>query len=318
MKNLLKRLVPAFGPSGREHTIEGVIADLARPYGEVFTDPLGNLIVHRPGTGKRVMVASHMDSIGLVATYIEDNGFVRFGALGGLRLPELLGQRVRFESGAVGVVCRESSADLKDLKVTDLYVDTLGQPVELGESAVFWGEPTFAGDLVASPYLDNRVGCAVALKALSLCENTENDLYFVFTTQEEVGIRGAKTAAYTVDPQLAIAVDVCLASDTPSPAEKTPVKLGGGPVIKYLDKSAISHRDVIDAMLRAGQELDIPCQKCVASAGGTDAGALHQTRGGVPTGSLGIATRNIHTPNEICSLTDAEQCASLLAKVVQA
>ena len=318
MKDLLTRLVPAFGPSGREQTIEGVLAELARPYGEVFTDPLGNLIVHKPGPGKRIMVAAHMDTIGLVATYIEDGGFVRFGALGGLRLPELLGQRVRFASGAVGVVCREGKAELKDLSVTDLYVDLAGQTVELGEQAVFCAETRFVGDTVISPYLDDRIGCAVALKALTKAQDTENDLYVVFTTQEEVGIRGAKTAAYTVDPQLAIAVDVCGTGDTLGAAEKSPVKLGAGPVVEYLDKSALCHRSVVDLLLQAGRDLDIPCQRYAATMGGTDAGAIHQTRGGVPTGILSIPTRYIHTPGEMCSLTDAEQCAAVLAKAVRA
>ena len=316
MKDLLNRLVPAFGPSGREQEIGKVIADLARPWGEVSADPMGNLIVRRPGPGKRVMVAAHMDSLGIVATYLEDGGFVRFGALGGLRLAWLLGRTVRFESGVTGVVCVDEDVELKDLKVTQLYVDTAGQTVELGESAVICGQPLFAGDFVTSPYLDNRIGCAVALKALELARDTENDLYFVFTVQEEVGIRGAKPAAYTVDPQMAVAVDVCASGDAPGGEKNNPVKLGAGPVVKFLDKSTICHPAVTQALLQAGQALDIPCQKYAAAAGGTDAGAIHQSRGGVPTGILSIATRYIHSGSEICSLRDAEQCAAVLAKAV--
>ena len=318
MKDLLTRLVPAFGPSGREQEIGALIAELARPYGEIGADPMGNLIVHKPGSGKRVMVAAHMDSLGLAATYIEDGGFVRVGALGGLRLAWLLGRTVRFESGVLGVVCVDEGVKPEDLKITDLYVDPAGQTVELGESAVICGQPMFTGDYVTSPYLDNRIGCAIALRALELVGDTDNDLYFVFTVQEEVGVRGAKPAAYTVDPQMAVAVDVCASGDAPGAEKNNPVKLGAGPVVKFLDRSTICHPSVVEAMLQAGQALEIPCQKYAAAAGGTDAGAIHQSRGGVPTGVLSIATRYIHSGSEICSLTDAEQCARLLAKVVGA
>ena len=129
-------------------------------------------------------------------------------------------------------------------------------------------------------------------------------------------MRGAKPAAYTVDPELAIAVDVCGTGDTPEAKEKTAVKVGGGPVVKYMDRAIICHKSVVDAMLQAGEDLGVKCQKYVAASGGTDAGAMHQTRSGVPTGILSIATRYIHTPGEVCSMRDAEECAKLLAKVV--
>ncbi len=321
MKELLTRLVNAYGPSGREQAISRVIADLAAPFGEIFSDPLGNLIVHRPGRGRRVLVASHMDSLGLAVTYIEKEGFARFGALGGLQAAQLPGTRIRFENGTTGIVQKDASADLSELKITDLFIDTMGQQIFPGDVAIFDNTPRFSGDFVCGPSLDNRIGCAVALRTLHLCaehEKNTNDLYFVFTVQEEVGIRGAKTAAYAIDPQLAIAVDVCGAGDQPGSTIRADVSLGGGPVVMYMDKSTICHRSVVDALFAAGRSLEISCQGFAAAGGGTDAAVIHQTRSGVPTGILSIPTRYIHSPNELCCLSDAQACAQVLAAAIEA
>ena len=168
MDKLLKKLIPPISVSGREGEISRVIEALAGPYGEISRDHLGNLAVHKPGYGRRILVAAHMDTVGLIVTHVDEQGFVRFAAVGGLRVIPMIGQRVKFESGVVGVVCYDRGTEPGDLTVDKLFVDTAGERVEIGETAAFCAEPVFAGKKVISPYLDNRLGCAVCLRALEL------------------------------------------------------------------------------------------------------------------------------------------------------
>ena len=314
MDKLLKKLIPPVGVSGREQEIAKVIGELAAPFGDVSRDHLGNLVVHRPSSGKRILIAAHMDTIGLMATYVDEKGFVRFAPIGGLRLVPMIGQRVRFENGAVGVVCAERGVEAKDLTVEKLYVDLPGQKVGIGETAAFCAEPVFANGFAVSPYLDNRLGCAVCLRAMELMEDTENDVFFVFTVQEEVGLRGAGPAAYTIMPDLAIAVDICGIADYPGEDKPNSLTLSGGPVIKFMDARVICHSAVVKLLEDAGLALEIPTQRYVTKSGGTDAGAIFHSRGGVPSGVLSIPIRYTHNPNEICDLKVAGDCARLLAK----
>jgi endoglucanase len=316
MFEILKQLIGPVAPSGCEGAVADVIEALAKPYGEVSRDVLGNVIVHKPGSGKKIMAAAHMDSIGVVATYLEDNGFVRFGALGGLRPVSLIAQRVRFGNGTVGVICADGDVAPKDLAVDKLYIDTAGQPVRVGDVAAFVGEPVQLGDLVMSPYLDDRIGCAVLLAAMQQTQNSDNDLYFAFTVQEEVGTRGAGPAAFAIEPELGIAVDVCGAGDTPAGAEKNDLTVGGGPVLKLMDVGTISNYQASQMVEQVAKGLDIPVQRNVATRGGTDARAMQVSRSGAVVTQLGIATRYIHSPNEMASLRDAAQCATLLAAVM--
>lgn len=315
MDKLLRTLIPPVSTSGAEGEITKVLRELAKPYGELATDHLGNLVVHKPGGGKRIMLAAHMDTVGVVATYIEDGGFVRFGKLGGMKLIPMIGQRVRFESGVVGVICAENGVEQKDLAVEKLYIDTLGEKVGIGETGAFLAEPIFVGNQVMSPALDNRLGCAVCLRALELLGDTENDIFCTFTVQEEVGRRGARPAAYTITPDLGIAVDICGVSDVPG-KKLDDLKLSGGPIVKYMDRRMICHKTVIKLLEDTAKELEIPVQRCVTDHGGTDASMILNSRGGVPAGSLCIPIRYTHTANEIADLNMAEQTAKLLAAAI--
>lgn len=315
MDKLLKTLLSPVSVSGAEGEISKVLTELAKPYGTVASDHLGNLVVHKPGNGKRIMLAAHMDSIGVVATYIEDSGFVRFGKLGGMKLVPMVGQRVRFEGGTVGIICTENGVEPKDLSEDKLYIDTLGEKVEIGETAALWNEPLFVGRKVIAPALDNRLGCAVCLRALELLEKTDNDIFCVFTVQEEVGRRGARPAAYTITPDLGIAVDICGVQDAPGKKDIA-LKLLGGPIIKYLDARSIAHKSVTSLLEETAKELDIPVQRCVTKRGGTDASMIQPSRGGVPSASLCVPIRYTHTANEIADLTMAEQTARLLAAAI--
>ena len=316
MDKLLKQLVAPISVSGRETEISKVIEALAKPWGEISRDQLGNLVVHKPGYGRRILVAAHMDTVGLIVTYVDEKGFVRFAPVGGLRVIPTIGQRVRFESGVIGVVCFERDVEPEKLTVDKLYVDTAGQKVEIGETAAFCAEPVFPGSHVISPYLDNRLGCAVCLKALELLKETDNDIFFVFTVQEEVGLRGAKPAAFTITPDLAIAVDICGLADFPGEKKPNSLSIDAGPVIKIMDASVICHPAVVSLLEEAGKKLGIETQRYVTKSGGTDAGAIFNTRGGVPSGVLSIPIRYTHNPNELANLEVAENCARLLAEAI--
>lgn len=316
MDKLLRKLISPVAVSGREEAVSQRIAELAKPYGELIRDPMGNLMVHRPGPGRRIMTAAHMDSIGVMVTYVDERGFARFVSLGGMQLVAMIGQRVRFENGVVGVICVERGIAQKDLKPEHLYIDTAGEAVEIGDTAAYCAEPVFAGRKVISSYLDNRLGCAVCLRALELLRETDNDLWFVFTAQEELGLRGARPAAYTIQPDLAIAVDITGVPDTPGEKKQNALTLEGGPVIKLYDWSHIARPEVVSLLEQAAKDLGIQTQRLVAERGGTDAGGIMDTRGGVPTGCLAIPIRYTHSPNEIGDLEVAEACARLLAEAV--
>ena len=210
MMKMLSELVGAFGPSGCEKEISAVIERLAAPYvDEITRDAMGNLICRRRGDGPRVMFSAHMDSIGFVATHIDEKGFVHFGAIGGVNPKEVLYTPVRFQNGAQGLVCAPENADIAKLKVDDLLIDlgAAGQAgakelVKVGDAAVYAAAPRTAAGRVISPYLDNRVSCLVLLMVMERLKGTQtyNDLYFVFSAQEEVGCRGARTAAGALNP----------------------------------------------------------------------------------------------------------------------
>lgn len=322
---LIAKLTAVYGPSGCEKSIAKTISGLARPYAdEIATDTMGNLIVHKKGDGPKLMLAAHMDTIGLVVTYIEEDGALRVGKLGGIAPKEIGNVPVRFENGVCGAVKLHGKADEDKLTVDDLYIDIgagsreeAQKLVRLGDVAVFAGCAMSAGNRVISPYLDNRVSCAVLLKVLEHLKESAYDLYLVFTVQEELGLRGAKTAAYGIDPDYAIAVDVTRACDWPGAAKTGSAVLGGGAAIKVMDASVICHPEMVDKLNKLAQEKGIKAQMDVLTKGGTDAGAIHQSRLGVITGGVSIPCRYSHTPTALVDLADVEACVKLLTTFVE-
>ena len=322
---LIQTLNAAHGPSGDEGGIRQVIARLARPLAdEVRTDTLGNLMVHKRGEGPRVMFAAHMDSIGFIVTHIEKEGFLRVGRLGGISPKEAAYTPVRFQNGVRGVIVPEEKADLGKLKLDQCFLDIgakdedqAREMVRVGDTAVYDSPMFVSGSKVVSPYLDNRISCAVLLKALEEIGRSPNDLYFVFTVQEEVGLRGGRTAAWGVDPAYGIAVDVTDVDDTPGSEKSGTVQLGKGAAIKVMDSSVICHPEVVSRLDALAGEGDIPVQRDILRAGGTDAGAIHITRTGVKTGGISVPCRYIHTPVEMADLTDAGHCVRLAAAFAQ-
>lgn len=322
MNDLIK-LTNAYGISGDEGEICDLIAQLTKDYAdEVYKDILGNLVVHKKGDGKKLMFAAHIDEIGIMATYIDEKGFIRFGMVGGVDKYNCFYQRVKFKNGTVGVVgYEEKVSDIKNIKVSNLYIDIgaknkeeAEKMVSVGDTAVFIGECTVQNGRIISHALDNRIGVYVLIEALKRIKNNKNDLYFVFTVQEEVGLRGAKTSAFSIEPDFAIAVDVTDTGDTPE-CNVMAVSLGDGAAIKIKDSSILCDKYVVETLKECAKNNDIKYQLEVLEAGGTDAGAIHLTKGGIKTGAVSIPVRYIHTPCEMCDENDVKNAINLISKI---
>lgn len=325
LTEILCMLDSAHGPSGDEGDIRAVIHQLARPWAdEITSDVMGNLVARKKGSGPKVMFAAHMDSIGFIVTHIEKEGFLRVGKLGGISPKDVLNTPVRFKNGVRGVLVAEEKAEDK-LKLEDCYIDIGARDeeqarslVQVGDTAVYDTAVTEVNGRVISPYLDDRIACAILLKAMEQVGPCENDLYFVFTVQEEVGTRGAKTAAWSVDPDYGIAVDVTDVDDTPGSAKYGTCKLGRGAAVKVMDSSVICHPEVVKALEQCAQDKGIAVQRDIIRAGGTDAGPIHVTRTGVRTGGISMPCRYIHTPTEMADLADVQSCVDLAVAFAQA
>lgn len=324
MFDLIKKLTAAFGVSGNEEEIREVIkSEISGHVDEISFDALGNMIAVKRGKGKKVMVAAHMDEIGIMATHIDEKGFIRFSNLGWVYQYYALGQRVRFKNGTIGSIFYEEKLDdMKNLKLSRMYMDIgaksraeAEKKVKIGDTACFVGETVKEGGMLISKALDNRAGCAVAIKAIQNIPETENEIYFVFTVQEELGLRGARTAAFGVQPDMAIALDVTSTGDTPE-SEVMEVKCGAGPAIKIMDRSIVCHPEVKRLLEDSAKYLGIPYQYEILQQGGTDVGAIHISAGGVPSGAISIPCRYIHSPVEMADINDMENCVKLLAKAV--
>ncbi len=314
-------LTASYGPSGDEEDIREKIAELAEPYAdEMGTDTLGNLIVRRKGSGPKLLFAAHMDSIGFIVTHIEKEGYLRVGRLGGIAPKEAIYTPLRFKNGVRGVLVPEEKADFEKLKLDECCVDIGAKDeaearsmVRVGDTAVYAAPTYSSGRKVFSPYLDNRISCAVLLTALEEIKDSPNDLYFAFTVQEEVGTRGARTAAWALEPDYGIAVDVTDVDDNPGSAKNGTTKLGKGAAIKVMDSSVICHPAVVEKLETLAKENGIPVQRDIMRGGGTDAGPIHVTRTGVLTGGISVPCRYIHAPIECADLDDAEACVKLVA-----
>lgn len=320
---LMKKLSDCFGPSGREKTIREMIINEIKDYADEITiDPLGNLIARKKGTGKKILFSAHMDQIGLIITHIDEKGFLRFANVGGLNAKELLGLRMVFANGLEGVICQEELKDKEKVTISKLFLDVASTDKEfvqkkfrVGDMCVFKTEYYETKDSVICKAADDRIGCYILIEALKNHPDTENDVYYVFSVQEEVGCRGAKTAGYTINPDLAIAIDVTATGDTPD-GIKMEVKLGGGAAIKLMDKSMITNTEVKDLLTYLAEKNGIKYQYEILEFGGTDAGPIHTSREGVPSGVISIPTRNLHTSGEIFNKSDVEECIKLVKATI--
>lgn len=326
MKALIQKLCAAYGPSGNEdqirETILGEIKDVVDDY---RIDALGNLIaVRRPHSenGKRIMLAAHMDEIGVIVTHIDDKGFLRFAPVGGVLTTTLAGSRVVFANGVEGTFGVEGKPfPPSKLKADQVFLDVGATsqedvPVSVGDAAAFRHHFTDQGSRLIAQNFDDRIGCAVLVQMLKgLGDTPLHEVYTVFTVQEEVGVRGATASAFGISPDVAIAIDVTTTGDTPE-AHPMAVALGHGPAIKVKDRGMLAHPGVKRLLVETAKRHDIPYQLEVLEFGSTDARAIQITREGVPAGVVSVPTRYVHTPSQMVDYSDVQNTVQLLVEVL--
>lgn len=325
MKELIQKLTGIPGPSGHEEHIRQAILGEVSPFAdEVREDSLGNLIVLKGQVGKglRILVAAHMDEIGLVATHIDSQGFIRFTISGEVNLVHLHGRQVRFTNGVSGVVGSEQTEIKKTIPdINRMFIDigassSKDHLIRIGDTASL--EPSFLdlGNRLVGKALDGRVACAVMIAALHRMKPVDYEIDLVFTTQKEVGTRGAITSAYSIDPMIGISIGLTDADDTPGEMHKS-VSLGKGPAIKIRDRSVLSHPAVIQWMEKTAGRKGLPYQREVQENGISDASAVQITRAGVPVGGISIPCRYLHSPAEMVDMRDVESAVTLLVALLE-
>ena len=321
---LIKKLVEGYGPSGFEDGVRELIRPEVEPYvDEIRVDALGNLIALKKGSGDglKIMTAAHMDEIGVMVTHITEDGFLRFTNIGGVRRHTLMGNRVRFANGTVGVIYSERLESRDRVHPLDKHYIDVGAssrddcPVDVGDAAAFTRSFIAQGNFLSAKSMDDRIGCAVAIEALQRLEETSHDVYFVFSVQEEVGTRGAQAAANAIEPDVGIAVDVTLTGDTPEGPHMA-VELGKGPAIKVKDRGMIAHGGLVQLMKQRAQEADIPYQMEVLEAGSTDARSMQIAGPGSAAGTISIPCRYVHSQSETVNASDVENSAGLLVAIL--
>ncbi len=326
LRDTLKTLLAAWGPSGSEHNVAEAIKTMLHGHVDSMkTDVMGNLIVEKYGTddnAKRIMVSAHMDHIGLVVTSIEKEGFLRVHNVGGIGRIQSEYRRVVFENGVEGVLLTQPVPQ-GDPKLKHMFIDIGAQNreealgmVQVGDMAVYAPEIFHLGKhRIAAPAMDNRVACALLVELLLYAEDQKNTIVGVFSTQEEVGLRGATVAAYTVEPDMGLALDVTAWGDTPE-VKLPDIKLGAGPAVKIMDSSMIASPLVRDALFDAAEAADVAVQREVLPFGGTDGAAMQHSRGGVPAGTLSIPCRYVHSACETIDMRDMDGALKVLLQFV--
>lgn len=334
VKELLKKLSDAHGLSSYEGSIREIIrSELAGHVDEFTEDAMGNLVAIRRGDDFKVMVASHMDEIGQMVQYIDENGFLRFVPIGGWFAPVLYTQRVILhgKKGPVTGVIGAKPPHLlspeerkKEIKMEDFFIDIGATSAEeVADLGVEIGTPIttdrafteLANNRVTGKAMDNRVGVALLIKTLK--ETTSpHTIYGVFTVQEELGLKGAKVSAFTLDPDCAIATDVTIPGDHPGVTKKeASPEMGKGPVLVLVSaqgRGLMADWKLADWLRAAADEAEIPYQLEVGTGGNTDATIIHLVRGGIPSIPLSIPARYIHSPVEVVDIGDIEAGVSLL------
>lgn len=332
---LLKKLVVTPGISGREERIREVLLEEVRPLvDEVSCDALGNLLCVRKGIGPRVMLSAHMDSIGFLVSHIDDRGFLRLAQVGGFDPRTLVMQRVLVQGkqdlvGLIGPTSKPihlSSPEEREKapKLQDLFVDLM-LPVEevkanvsVGDPVSLLQEPYISHRAFASPYLDDRLGVYVLLQALRESRDTKAEIFAVMSVQEEVGLRGARTSAYGVEPDLGIALDVTIAGDLPGADPASQVSsLGDGVAIGVMDSGSISDPRLVRRFRELAEQYEITYQLEILPRGGTDAGGIQQSRAGVPVITVSMPIRYVHTVNEMTLAADVDASVALVARFLE-
>lgn len=326
MKPLIKKLADAYGPSGHEAQVRDLIrAELKGTADYLTTDPLGNLIAvikKRSKSGKKVMLAAHMDEIGVIVTHVDSKGFARLAPVGGVSTLTCLGARLRFASGALGVIGIEKRNNTPNVPSFDqLYIDFGATsadncPVKVGDVGGFYRPFEEMGGRLVAKSMDDRVGCAALIEVMRSLKRTPHEVQAVFTVQEEVGARGAGPSAFGLEPDLALAIDVTATGDTPK-GPRMDVRLGGGAAIKVRDALMLSDSRIVDLLEQRAGEAKLLCQREVLEGGSTDARSIQISRVGVPAGCVSIPCRHVHTTSEMVDLRDVQGAVSLLVHTLE-
>lgn len=324
MYNTLKTLCLIPSVSGREDAIRDKIKEMISPLtDECYTDNLGNLIALKRGNGenkKKIMLCAHMDEIGFLVTYIEEKGFIRISTVGGINLVASACSEVISERGVKGVLVPESGVKAADFSADKFVIDIGAKTRKEAERRVKIGDffvvspslSRLSGTRVCGRPIDDRIGCAVMIKlARKMADEVcENDVYYVFSVQEEVGCRGAKPAAFGISPDYALVYDVTGTGDTVG-AKPMECGIGCGAAIKIKDSSVICHTEVVDKLCSLAKENKISHQLEILTYGGTDTSSIQMSGFGCRAGALSIPTRYIHSSVETADLSDAEACVCL-------
>jgi endoglucanase len=325
MNDLIKKLVEAYGPSGFEDQMRDLIRPEVEPYAdEISVDAMGNLIVRKKGDGSgiKVMVAAHMDEIGLMITHITEEGYCRFTSIGGIWPHTLMGNRVQFANGRTGVIYSDRINDRSQVHGLDKHYIDVGAtsredcPVQVGDAVGFQRPFLAQGKRLTAKSMDDRIGCVVAIEALKRLQTTPHDVYFVFSVQEEVGTRGAEAAAHAIDPAVGIALDVTLTGDLLEGTDMA-VALGKGTAIKVKDSGMIAHQGLVRLMKQRAEEASIPYQLEVLAGGTTDARPIQIANGGAAAGCISIPCRYVHSQSETVDADDVENSIRLLVEMLQ-
>jgi endoglucanase len=337
---LLKTLTEADGIPGYEAPVRAVVRDLLKDLGELSQDKLGSVICEKTGAQEapRVMLAGHMDEIGLMVKFITKEGFIKFLPLGGWFSQVLLGQRVVIKTrdgDVVGIIGAKPPHLLpaeerkKVVEIKDMFIDIgASSKEEVEEAGVRQGDPVIpradfvemaGGKTYMSKAFDDRVGVALMVAALEKLQKMEhpNTVFGAATVQEEIGLRGARTSAHVVDPDVAFVLESDIAGDVPGISdEQSAVQLGKGPSILIYDRSMVPNLKLRQLVVDTADELEIPLQLSYVEAGGTDGGMIHLHKTGVPSVVMGVAARHIHSDSSIIHRDDFDNAVKLLVALL--
>lgn len=333
MLDKLEEICQLNGGSGDETRVRDFIAANIHA-DEMITDNLGNLLVFKKGrkTPKnKIMFAAHMDEVSFIITHIDEDGFLSFDAVGGVNPSVVLGKSLRLESGALGVVGvkalhQQSAEERKKVpEFSEMYLDIGASSHKEAEKYVSLGDRAyfdtdffeFGRGFVKGKAIDDRAGCLIMMEMIN--SEPEYDAWYAFTTQEEIGTRGAKAAAFTIAPDIAIVVETTTACDIAGETgAKRVCELGGGAVVSYMDRSTIYDRELYALANETAQKNGIPVQTKTLIAGGNDSGAIHVSRGGVRICAISVPCRYLHSPSCVIRKSDFSAVRNLAEKMLSA
>lgn len=325
MNELIEKLVEAYGPSGFEDQIYDLISPEIEPYvDDLWKDAMGNLIALKKGdgTGLKVMVAAHMDEIGIMVSHITEDGFLRFTNIGGVFPHTLLGNRVQFSDGSQGLIYSDHMDDWSIIHPIEKHYIDVGAtnredcPISVGDAAGFVRSFTTKGSRLTAKSMDDRIGCVIEIEVMKQLQKTSHDVYFVFSVQEEVGTRGAQAAAQAINPDIGLAIDITPAADIPKAGSMANVGLGKGTAIKVKDTGMIAHAGLVRLMKQRAEEASIPYQLEVLNRGSTDARAMQIANTGCIAGCISIPCRYAHSQSETVDIVDVEASINLLVEIL--